>query len=74
MTAHAKAALLLAGLAVVAGVSAPAATARPTCNETANKTLCQTNGSVSLKVRPSTVAPPGNMPHIQWTIGGARRR
>ena len=73
MTGVAKAALLVAGLVAAAGVSAPAAGARMTCQGTDFKSVCQTNGSVSLKARPGTVAPPGNMPHIPW-IGGPGRR
>lgn len=73
MTIRTKTALLVAGAAVVAGVSAPVAMARPTCQSTDFKSICQTNGSVSIKARPGTVAPPGNMPHIPW-IGGPGRR
>ena len=73
MTGPAKAAVLVAGFALVAGISAPVAAARPTCQETNSKTICQTNGSVSIKARPGTVAPPANMPHIPW-IGGPGRR
>lgn len=68
-----KTALVLAGLTVAAGVAAPSAVARPTCQSTDFKSICQTNGSVSIKARPGTVAPPGNMPHIPW-IGGPGRR
>ncbi|MCW1959283.1 MAG: hypothetical protein KIH64_012210, partial [Mycobacterium sp.] len=60
MTLRSKTALTLAGLAVAAGLAAPAAVARPTCQSTDFKTICQTNGSVSIKARPGTVAPPGN--------------
>lgn len=72
MTTRGKAALMMAGLAVTACVAAPAAGARPTCQSTDFKSICQTNGSVSIKARPGTVAPPGNMPHIPW-IGMGRR-
>ena len=68
-----KTALILAGFAVAAAVSAPTAMARPSCQSTDFKSVCQTNGSVSIKARPGTVAPPGNMPHIPW-IGGPGRR
>ena len=64
----------LAGLVVAAGVSAPVAGARPSCQNTDFKSICQTNGSVSIKARPGTVAPPGNMPHIPWIGGPGRRR
>ena len=74
MTNRRKSAMWIAGLAVAAGVSAPAADARPTCQSTDFKTICQTNGSVSIKARPGTVAPPANMPHIPWIGGPGRRR
>lgn len=74
MTDRGKSALLVAGLAVVAFVAAPAADARPTCQDTNTKTICQTNGSVSIKARPGTVAPPGNQIGIPWLgMPGARR-
>ena len=74
MTGSAKAAVLLAGLAVVAGVAAPAASARPTCQDTATTTICQTSGSVSIKARPGTTAPPANLPVFPWLgMPGARR-
>jgi hypothetical protein len=66
MTERGKSALLIASLAVVAVVSAPAADARPTCQEAGVKTICQTNGSVSIKARPGTVARPANQPWIPW--------
>jgi hypothetical protein len=64
---------MVAGLAVAAGVAAPAAVARPTCQNTDFKSICQTNGSVSIKARPGTVAPPANIPHIPWIGMGGRR-
>ena len=70
-----KAALVLAGLTVAAGVSAPIASARPTCQSTDFKSICQTNGSVSIKARPGTVAPPANIPHMPFFgMGGRGRR
>ena len=69
-----KAALVLAGLTVAAGVSAPTAFARPTCQQTDFKSICQTNGSVSIKARPGTVAPPANMPHMPFLGMAGRRR
>lgn len=67
-------AALATGLAVVAGVSAPAAGARPTCNDTDFKSVCQTNGSVAIKARPGTTAPPANIPVFPWLgMPGARR-
>lgn len=68
-----KTALLLAGLTVAAGVSAPIAVARPTCQSTDFKSICSTNGSTSIKARPGTVAPPANIPHMPF-IGGRGRR
>ena len=69
-----KAAVLMVGLAVVAGVLAPVASARPTCQDSATKTICQTNGSVSIKARPGTTAPPANLPVFPWLgMPGARR-
>ena len=73
MSIRRKTALVAAGLAVAAGVAAPSAMARPTCQSTDFKSICSTNGSTSIKARPGTVAPPGNMPHIPW-IGGPGRR
>ncbi len=74
MSSPAKAATLLVGLAVAAGLCAPNAAARPTCQDAATKTVCQTNGSVSIKARPGTVAPPANMPMIPWLGMPGRRR
>jgi hypothetical protein len=64
---------MMVGVAVAAGVAAPVAVARPSCQSNNFTTVCQTNGSVSIKARPGTVAPPANMPHIPW-IGGPGRR
>ena len=65
---------MVAGLAVAAGVAAPAANARPSCQSTDFKTICQTNGSVSIKARPGTTAPPANLPVFPWLgMPGARR-
>ena len=70
-----KPALMVAGLAAVAAlVSAPAAQARPSCQDAGVKTVCQTNGSVSIKARPGTTAPPANQPVFPWLgMPGARR-
>ena len=74
MNTPGKAALVAAGVIVAGFVVAPAADARPTCQDTASKTICQTNGSVSIKARPSTVAPPANLPVFPWLgMPGARR-
>jgi len=70
-----KTALVLAGLTVAAGVSAPVALARPTCQSTDFKSICSTNGSTSIKARPGTVAPPANIPHMPFIgMGGRGRR
>ena len=74
MKNHRKSALVLAGVAVAAVVAAPAANARPTCQQTDFKSICQTNGSVSIKARPGTTAPPANIPVFPWLgMPGARR-
>ncbi|MFD3041301.1 hypothetical protein [Mycolicibacterium senegalense] len=50
------------------------ASARPTCQDTATKTICTTNGSTSIKARPGTTAPPANIPVFPWLgMPGARR-
>lgn len=64
-----RTALVLAGLAVVAGAVAPAAEALPNCQEAGTTSTCRTNGSVSIKARPGTVAPPANQPNIRWGGG-----
>jgi len=67
--------LLMAGLAavaVVAVVTAPAADARPFCDEAGGTTICQTNGSTSIKATPGTVSPPAGRYGIPW-YGGSRR-
>lgn len=69
-----KTALMLAGLTVAAGISAPIAVARPTCQSTDFKSICSTNGSTSIKARPGTVAPPANIPHMPFIGGPGRRR
>lgn len=74
MMGRGKAAVLMLSLAVVAGTSAPVASARPTCQSTDFKTVCSTNGSTSIKARPGTVAPPANMPMIPWLGAPGRRR
>ena len=70
-----KSALFMVGVTAVSLINAPVADARPTCQSTDTMSICQTNGSVSIKARPGTVAPPGNMPHIPWFgVPGRRRR
>jgi F420-0:gamma-glutamyl ligase-like protein len=74
MTGRGKFAFLMASLAAVSVVSAPVASARPTCQDTATKTICTTNGSTSIKARPGTTAPPANQPVFPWLgMPGARR-
>lgn len=69
--------LLMVGLVVATGISAPTADARPTCHSTDTLSICQTNGSVSIKSRPGTVAPPANQPQLPFGMGSGfpgRRR
>lgn len=67
-------ALAMAGLTAVEIMIPPVASARPTCQTTSTMTICETNGSVSIKARPGTVAPPANMPVFPWFPGPRRRR
>lgn len=72
-----NAALLMVSFVVITGISAPTAEARPTCQSTDFQTVCQTNGSVSIKTRPGTVAPPANQPQLPFGMGSGfpgRRR
>lgn len=70
MTIRGKSALVMVSLTIVAGVSAPAADALPSCQDSGTTSTCRTNGSVSIKASPGTVAPPGNQAAIRW---GRRR-
>ncbi|MBP2450450.1 hypothetical protein [Mycolicibacterium lutetiense] len=74
MTGRGKLAFVMAGLAAASVISAPVASARPTCQDTATKTICTTNGSTSIKARPGTVAPPANQPMMPWLGMPGRRR
>lgn len=75
MTVRRKSALVMAGVLAVTVMEAPVADARPTCQSTHTMSICETNGSVSIKARPGTVAPPGNMPFIPWFgVRGPQRR
>lgn len=74
MNVPGNSALVVAGIVALGLVAAPVADARPTCQSTNSMTICETSGSVSIKARPGTVAPPGNMPHIPWGWGWGRRR
>lgn len=64
-----RAVLLLVSVVVLAGVSAPAANALPSCQDAGTTSTCRTNGSVSIKARPGTVASPANQPGIRWGGG-----
>jgi hypothetical protein len=74
MTVRSTPALVLAGVMALTVMVAPVADARPTCQSTPTMSICQTNGSTSIKARPGTVAPPGNLPHMPWWGVRGRRR
>ena len=59
---------VMASVAVAAMVSAPIATALPNCQTAGDTTQCRTNGSVSIKARPGSTAPPANQPQIPWFV------
>lgn len=63
----------IAALVGASLITAPAASARPTCQSSPETTICQTNGSTSIKVRPGTTAPSANQPFIPW-LGFPGRR
>jgi len=69
MRSRRTASLVVVSLAVIAGVSAPAAGALPSCQEAGTTSTCQTNGSVAIKARPGTTAAPANQPTIRWGRG-----
>ncbi|MEI7545726.1 MAG: hypothetical protein WCJ53_12990 [Mycobacteriaceae bacterium] len=73
MTNRGAVAWVMAAVAAATLVSAPAASARPVCEDAGNQTICQTNGSISIKSRPGTTASPANQPQINWHIGRRRR-
>ena len=50
-------ALLTASVVAVPLISAPGAAAQPTCQDAGSHIRCQTNGSVSIKAVPTTLAP-----------------
>lgn len=56
----------VSGIAVGAVISAPVSQARPVCDDVNGTNKCQTNGSVSIKARPGTTAPPANQPVFPW--------
>jgi hypothetical protein len=74
MVTRSMAAAFVDGLAATAVAAAPAAAARPTCQDAGVKTVCQTNGSVSIKARPGTTAPPANQPVFPWLGAPGVRR
>ena len=69
MTKRSKSALLLVSVAAALGVCAPVADALPSCQEAGTTSTCRTNGSVAIKARPGTVAPPANQPSVRWNRG-----
>lgn len=68
MTHQSTLAMVMASVAVAAMVSAPVATALPNCQTAGDTTQCRTNGSVSIKARPGSTAPPANQPQIPWFV------
>ena len=69
MKRRGKAALLIAGGVLAMVIAAPAAPARPTCQEFEDTTICETTGSVSIKAKPGTTAEPPAAPAIPFTPG-----
>ena len=70
MTNQGKLAMLVVGVAVAAGVSAPVAVALPNCQTVGQTSTCRTNGSVSIKTTPGrSVAPNQGIP---WFITDPR--
>jgi hypothetical protein len=69
MTTRRTPALIVLSFAVLAGFSAPAAGALPSCQDAGTTSTCRTNGSVSIKARPGTVAPPASQAGIRWNTG-----
>ena len=72
MTTQGKLAMLVVGVAVAAGVSAPVAAALPNCQTVRETSTCRTNGSVSIKARPGITAAPANRAQIPWFITDPR--
>ncbi len=62
-------ALLIVGGALALVIAAPAAQARPTCQEFEDTTICETKGSVSIKAKPGTTAPPAASAGTPFTPG-----
>lgn len=68
---HSTTAVLL-GLVVAAGISTPAASARDNCEDQGTHTVCQTNGSVSIKAVPD--AKGSGLPDPSQRVGSQGRR
>jgi hypothetical protein len=66
--------MLVAGSTAMALLSAPTAAARTTCRDTGTATVCESIGSVSIKARPGTTAPPANLPVFPWLGSPGRGR
>jgi len=49
--------LMMTNIAAAQLISAPVAGAQPTCQDAGSHVRCQTNGSVSIKAVPTTLAP-----------------
>ena len=68
-----KAAVVLIGLLAAAGISAPVAQARTTCEDQVSRTVCQSEGSVSIKSTPETRATSGQTdPSLRVGSNGRR--
>ncbi len=68
MAMRGKSSLLLVGVVAASLMSAPAANARQTCHDAGSHIRCETNGSVSIKAVPTTLAP-----HVGELIPRGRR-
>lgn len=66
------AAVLLAGLTVLGGVSVPIAGAQPACRDGIGHVKCETNGSVSIRAVPD--AKGSGLPDPSSRIGSQGRR
>ncbi|MEZ0051479.1 hypothetical protein ABIA30_002487 [Mycobacterium sp. MAA66] len=67
-----KAAVVLMGLILAAGLGAPTAGARATCEDQGLNAICQTNGSVSIKTAPE--ARGSGLPDPASRVGSQGRR
>jgi hypothetical protein len=57
MIMRGKTSVLFVSVVAASMISAPVAQARQTCHEAGGVTRCETNGSVSIKAVPTTLAP-----------------